>query len=264
MVKAHKEMPATGFCKLCGKKSALLESHVHPRLAYRRFAVERNGSPFVDLAELTRHQRQLKRRWFCRPCESKLEQGGETPTARWLDELTSALPARALYGPSLTYFAVSLAYRYALLELEDGEPSLTSRRILSKPIAIWRDFLKGARKQLGVYNMHGILVPSDEQNGPWEAALGGQVSYFDRLVLSRTGPLVTFGLLNKERLSQHEAKQWSVTELRPAGGTISVVRKSDNRWATTPEMRRMLDHTGKWCFDRTTEFQKSRTTPARL
>jgi hypothetical protein len=44
MVKPHKHNRGEGFCKLCSKHALLKESHIHPRLAYKRFAYGKNGT----------------------------------------------------------------------------------------------------------------------------------------------------------------------------------------------------------------------------
>jgi hypothetical protein len=118
----------------------------------------------------------------------------------------------------------------------------------------WRNVLLGKKKNVGVYTVHAMLVPSDGENGPWEAVLGGQVAYIDGLVLTRTGPLLIFGLLGKDGFTSLEAKQWSETEVPKLGGRIKVVRKSDNYWAITPALCQALNSTGRWCFDRTQQF----------
>ncbi len=256
MVKARKRKPGESFCKLCSKHASLMESHIHPRLAYKRFACGANGAPFIDLAKQKRHSSQLQRFWLCSDCEQRFEQRGETPTAKWLDNLPSMDRDYVNYGDHLSYFSCSLAFRYAHLELEEGKPPKANQEMLKKPLAIWREFLLGLRKQTSQFTTHGILVPADEENGPWEAALGGQVAYANKMIICRTGPLVTFSLLSRGNFSPSEMTQWSKNELVPAGGQIPIVRKANNHWATTPEMRFVLDLTGRWCYDQTAAFSK--------
>jgi hypothetical protein len=214
----------------------------------------KNSEPFIDLAEQKRHYSQLQRYWLCGECEGRFEKRGETPIAKWLDKLPSMDREFVEYGEYLPYFSHSLAFRYAHLELEESNPPRANREMLTKPLAVWRDFLLGRRKQTSQFTTHGILVPEDEENGPWEAALGGQVAYAHKMIICRTGPLVTFSILSKDNIALSEMKQWSKTELDTTGGQIPIVRKSNNHWATTPEMRFVLDLTGRWCYDQASEF----------
>jgi len=169
MVRAHKRLPALGLCRLCRQPRELERSHVHSRLAYRRFASDAPGTPFIDLAEMSRHNRQLQRRWFCRSCEAKFEHDGETPIASWLDRVDSLAQSEYEYGPFLHSFAASLVYRYCLLELEDGDPPTSNRALLTEPMHAWRELLL-RKKATGIYTLHGFLIPADQENGPWEAA----------------------------------------------------------------------------------------------
>jgi hypothetical protein len=259
MVKAYKSEAVSGECRLCRHHNQLERSHIHPRLAYKRFASENPGAPFLDLAELTRHNRQLRRRWFCRSCEQIFERGGETLTASWLDQVSKLTQPEYEYGPSLHTFAVSLVYRYCLLELEDGIPSTANREMLRRPMKVWREVLLGKKKNIGIYSVHGMLVPADDENGPWEAAVGGQVAYINGLVLTRTGPLILIGLLGKDGFSPFEARQWSATEVSNMGGRMRVVRKSDNFWALTPAICDALNVSGRWCHDRNQQFNAQQT-----
>jgi hypothetical protein len=255
MVKAHKDAPPLGFCKLCARRADLVESHVHSRLAYKRYAMNPRGGAFIDLAERRRHNFQLQRRWFCAECEGRFE---ESATARWLDKLQIASGPAISYDAFLKTFAVSLVYRYALLDPEDGKPPLVNLRMLTKPVEVWRDYLLRRRKDVGVYTVHGIIVPDDAKNGPWEAALGGQIVYCNELIITRTGPLVIFGLMSKKNLSPVEVRQWSETEISSAGGNLPIVRKSDNFWALTPEMCQALNTTGRWCIQQQIVINKAR------
>lgn len=254
MVKSRKVNCREGFCKLCNQYAPLEESHIHPRLAYKRYAYGEDNAPFIDLAEQKRHHSQLQRYWLCGECEDRFEKNGETPIARWLDKLPSMDRAFVEYDEYLPYFSYSLAFRYAHLELEESNPPRANREILKKPLSVWREYLLRRRKQTAQFTTHGILVPDDNENGPWEAALGGQVAYANKMIICRTGPLITFSILSRDRLVTSEMKQWSKTELITTGGQIPIVRKSNNHWTTTPEMRFVLDLTGRWCYDQTSEF----------
>jgi hypothetical protein len=119
----------------------------------------------------------------------------------------------------------------------------------------WRDVLLRRKSTTGIYTLHGFLVPADEENGRWEAALGGQIAYANGLVLTRTGPLTIIGLLQKD-FSEFEARQWSAIEILTRGGRLRVVRKSDHYWAISPALANALNHTGRWCNDRTLSFHR--------
>jgi hypothetical protein len=244
-------MPASGniqdgFCQLCAEWKSLRHSHVYPAFAYKRFVSDLTaGGSFADLAELRRHNRQFKHYWFCNNCESRF---GETETAAWLEAIPSAAPS-ATYGPHLFTYAVSVMLRCALRERQDGTVSQQYKSALSAPIKVWREYLLGKRKGVGVHTVHGFLAGQDENDAAWPTGLGGQVAYAEDLVITRTGPLVVFGLLAKTNLSVTEAKRWSATEISPSGGNILVVRKSDNYAGITLQMANTLNITEQWCIN---------------
>jgi hypothetical protein len=245
MVKAFIDGPLVDFCRLCRKHTELQESHVLPRMAYKRFAASSKGGAFLDVAEGSRHSRQLKRRWFCCDCEKAF---CETETAAWFDSLGDLCNERYDYGEFLRTFAISLSYRYALLELEDGAPPEANRAMLRKPMQIWRDVLLERRTSLGPYTVHGFLeTPSSVSN--WDPSLGGQTIYCHGLIVVRTGPLIIFGAFAKPRMSASEAACWSASEIN-AGNKINVVHRETGHPGLTQEMVATLNVVGEYCFNR--------------
>jgi hypothetical protein len=228
-----------------------VESHVHPRFAYKRFAADKlKGGSFVDLSEGARHNRQLVRNWFCEQCEKVFE---ETATAKWLDDLKDLSEKKYSYESFLLTFGVSLVYRYCLLDTEDGTPRLDNLRMLQRPFQVWRDFLLRKRKSLGPYTIHAFLEPSDSVNHR-DAMIGGQIIYNNGLVITRTGPLVLFGVIARSQLTSTEAKRWALTEIQFSDGFIDVIRKSDRHMGITEEMVYALNATGDYCLDRMASF----------
>jgi hypothetical protein len=228
-----------------------VESHVHSKLAYRRFAADpQNGGNFIDLSKLSRHNRQLRRRWFCGQCEDLF---AETKTASWFDNLGDLSAGEYNYGPFLQTFAVSLAYRYALLDLEDGVPNAKNREMLRRPMQYWRDFLLKKRTTLGSYSMHGFLEAKGSAVDS-DATLGGQVMYCNGMIIIRTGPLIVFGVIAKPRMSGTEAARWALTEILPVSGLLSVIHRAEKHPGITEEMAACLNVAGEYCMTRSIEF----------
>lgn len=237
-----------GFCKLCGKYfGALCNSHVLPRLAYKRFAINPDkGGQFNDLRLRKKHNRQLTEKWFCEACEKRF---GEDSSAKFLDNLKDKGSRAHHYDSDLFRFAVANSFRWTKYEKENGENSEAMQKLLKPALKKWRDYLLDKSNGVGRFTLHGFIVQSEPGDVPWESIMGGQVSFVQKLVLTRIGPFVVFGMLDKSGISPEEAKMLNKSELSPYGGTINVIRKSDKQSILSVDMADFLNSSEQWCID---------------
>jgi hypothetical protein len=208
-----------GLCHLCGKTRLLKDSHVWPRLAYRRFVTNPGGSgQFVDLYEQRISNKQYTRFWFCHDCEQRLGTW-ENYTARWLDRMARNPKAVHPYDERLLPFLTSISWR-SLKFYTPGEHRFAVESHWDAA-RVWRRHLLGKQLSLRSYTQHVFNI-IDNPFG-LDKMLGGAPPERTGLVISQTGPLVIVGILEPEKLTEEELPVWGNSKVRSAGGVIKPI-----------------------------------------
>jgi len=246
----------SGFCKLCNRKAVLVKSHIFPKFLYKRFAANQDrGGAFNDLGQLKRHNRQLRERWCCKECEKKF---GETEAADFLNLIQKADQQEYKYNSEIFRFVVSISWRWMLYEKEKSDNTEKVESLLKPALKRWRAYLRGDRKDIGKFTQHGFIYRSQQGDVPWEAMMGAQVFYDEKMVFFRIGPLTVFGLLDKRPMESSEAQRLSETQLDLNGGTLQVLEKLKVNHALTDSMCRILNQSEQWCIARSKKMPNPR------
>lgn len=232
-----------GICQLCMNKGTLCDSHVWPKFAYKRYVsdVKRGGS-FTDLYKQKHHNKQVTDYLFCTGCEQRLSLS-EKNARQFLERVERNPTCSHDYEALLHYFAVSISWRTALYNLRSG-PEKNTPAMLKKPRRYWREFLVGKRAAVRPYSQHGFIAfgqTIEGKDAEWHKSLGGQVFLKERLVLSRIGPLLLVGILDRGHLSMKEIRTWELSRLRRNGGVIGPIAKNCPEEALTSKFARLLN-----------------------
>lgn len=102
-----------GKCDLCSDFAELIEGHIWPKFAYKRFMSNlAQGGSFYDLQANRSTNRQMTQPFFCKKCDNEVLGGLERYTARWYDRFVGHVDSID-YDERLFGFAVSLSWRVA-------------------------------------------------------------------------------------------------------------------------------------------------------
>jgi hypothetical protein len=208
-----------GLCHLCGEQKPLKDSHVWPRLAYRRYVTNPGeAGRFVDLHEQRISNRQITRHWFCGDCEAILQRS-EDYAARLLDHMARNPKREHPYDERLLPFIVSISSRSLKFHTPGDHPRAVEGRW--DAARVWRRYLLGKPGGLGAYTQHVFNI-IDNPFG-LEKMLGGAVPARSGLVLSQIGPLIMVGILEPEKLTDEERAVWGNSTVRSSGGVIKPI-----------------------------------------
>src|SRR5262249_47177199 len=109
-----------GNCHLCGQRRELIDSHVWPKFAYKRYAADQSaGGSFVDLGKMRIHNLHEKRPWFCQDCDGVTLSQFEDYAAQFCRAIEARPTDPRPYNDRLLKFAVSISWRTSKLFLED-------------------------------------------------------------------------------------------------------------------------------------------------
>lgn len=205
-----------GMCHLCGKPGLLVDSHVWPKLAYKRYVTNPGGGgQFVDLHEGEIRNKQYTRNWFCRGCEITLQKS-EDFAARFLDRMARDPKNEHSYDERLLPFIVSISWRSLKFHTPGDHPRAVEGRWSAA--RAWRRYLLGKQGGLGAYTQHVFNILGNPFG--LEKMLGGAVPDRSGLVLSQIGPLIMVGILEPEKLTPEERAVWDNSRVRASGGVI--------------------------------------------
>lgn len=210
-----------GICQLCGQTDEIINSHIWPRFAYKRYVSDlRKGGQFLDLQTGNPNaQKQYTRPWFCEHCDRDVLGKDEKYAAEFCNKLEKNPTDAHAYDGCLSSFAVSISWRTVKSWREgrrrsgDGLTDKASRR--------WKDYLRGKERNLGPYTQHLFIV--FDRDASMHKGLGGGVFTDENLVLSQIGPLFIIGLLDRKHLSVTDLDVWSHSKLLEEGGTIKPI-----------------------------------------
>jgi hypothetical protein len=232
-----------GICELCKNKRELLDSHYWSKFAYKRYVSNQaRGGRFVDLRILKHHNKQATDYLLCQDCEERFCVS-ETGTAQFLSRVEINATSDHHYGESLHYFAVSISWRTAMYYLRSSGPS-ERPAVLQPACRYWSRYLLEKRKDVGPYSQHAFIAFGEAipgKDAEWHKMIGGQLFLKENLVLSRIGPLLIVGLLDRRQLSLQEIRIWELSRLRPTAGTIRPISKHRREECLTPSFAGLLN-----------------------
>ncbi len=158
----------TPICKLCGKGPAVL-SHVIPKFA-ATWIKKVAPSPYLRAADKPNLRKEdgIKERLLCVECENMFSKLGEHKFAeRIFQPFRTDLKLKSDYGGWLLYFAVSLAWRTSVVNIQalrQNKPHLAPH--VDDAIQYWAAYLKGEHNKIQPYEHHLFLLGEDLQNTP--------------------------------------------------------------------------------------------------
>ena len=231
---------AIGTCQLCGQRREIVDSHVWPKFAYKRFVSNvTKGGQFIDLHTGNLNaQKQYTCPWFCEVCDRDVLGTNERYAAEFCDRLAKAPMDLHSYDGRLLRFVVSISWRAAKFWHERLRHSPDQKA--KKAYKRWKDYLRGKADDLGPYTQHLFVVFDPEV--PLHKGLGGQVFPEDCAVVSQIGPLFMVGLLDRSHLPLDYLEMWSHSMVSEDGGTIKPVSEWRVGSTVTPDFARFL----KW------------------
>lgn len=222
---AHRHRTRTGImkngqCLLCGNTRPLVNSHVFPKFAYKRYVSDLSaGGQFVDLKKLRMANAQYKRPWLCEKCDNEVLGGMEGYAAKFCDQLEERPTGTHTYDYRLVQFATSISWRVTRYFIEGHAGRLPDN--IKSACRQWKEYLRGKRSQLGPYSQHVFIVFA--QGVEFHKGLGGQVFPDENTVFSQIGPLFIVGLFGRGHLDSSEIKVWDHSKLSVTGGQITPV-----------------------------------------
>jgi hypothetical protein len=212
---------AVGICQLCGQHTEIINSHIWPRFAYKRYVSDlKKGGQFLDLQTgNTNAQKQYTLPWFCECCDRDVLGKNEKYAAEFCDMLEKRPTETHSYDGRFLSFAVSISWRTvkscwkARGSNGDGSVHTASQR--------WKDHLRGKKQNLGPFTQHLFIV--FDRDASLHKGLGGGVFAAERLVLSQIGPLFIIGLLDRKHIPVADLDVWSHSKLSEEGGTVTPI-----------------------------------------
>src|SRR5438552_1535877 len=104
----------TGECKLCGGYGELVEGHIWPAFAYKRYVSElQKGGSFADMMKVNWSNSQYQKYWFCRKCDNELLGGIESYGAKFTSQFEEGAVKTYVYNDKLLPFVTSISWRIA-------------------------------------------------------------------------------------------------------------------------------------------------------
>jgi hypothetical protein len=225
------EIMALANCHLCGQPAELVESHVWPKFAYKRYVSDLSkGGSFLDLRKGAISNAQYKRAWFCPTCDNERLGSVENSAAGFCRTLEAGQSAPVRYDDRFLRFATSVSWRTLKLWMEEQptRPTESLKRVLRQ----WKDFLNEKKNDVGPFTQHLFVVFGALVD--WHKALGGTVFSREQVVLSQVGPLFIAGLLERNHLNASERRSWDHSKIARSGGQFTPVKA----WRVPTELTR--------------------------
>ena len=205
-------MPTDGQCRLCHESKVLVESHIFPAGAYKRYVSDQSkGGSFLNLKYMNVRPKQFTRNWLCTDCERRLNEKGEKYFFTLID---SGVPI-ADYERALYYFAVSVSWRSALFYFETN----AGIQHVKAAIEQWRKYLYGESSTAEPYSQYLLSIQSAKWEH-WNRAVGGFAMPNLHLAFSIVGPYLILGITNPRAFTDIAMTMLSHAQLEPAGGKI--------------------------------------------
>lgn len=156
-------MDVQGACRLCFESGPLRDGHVVPAFVFR-WLKKTAATPYLvgrDNPNL-RLQDGLKRYWFCPPCEQFIGRFERAVERKLFTRIVAEMPVPYSYGPWLSRFAASVAWRTLALYSEYGDSfdyfNQEQRQLVPAALESWRAFTRGEASTPGIHELHFLTV----------------------------------------------------------------------------------------------------------
>lgn len=157
-------MQQRGTCRLCGSDGLELQlSHILPAFVFRWMrGSSATGHMRSGEEPNLRVQDGWKERWLCSSCENEIGKAERQFAEQFFLPVVEGRPPPCdEYGPWLLKFCVSVTWR-VLLRFRDMDPfedySSEDYDLLERAAAVWREYLRGRRPDLGAFRQHLFIV----------------------------------------------------------------------------------------------------------
>jgi hypothetical protein len=150
-----------GQCRMCCNVRLLVEGHIVPSFVYR-WLKETSATGFLRTGENPNIRKQdgWKRYWFCRECEDQMGRFEKPFSNQLFPLLTTDQPGPYRYGPWLSRFAATVAWRTVLLYMERADAfelfTTEQKALLPSALEHWRAFARGEAETPGMHELHFI------------------------------------------------------------------------------------------------------------
>ena len=242
-------MPTQGACRLCLRSKQLVESHVFPASAYKRFVSDqRKGGSFLNLRYMNAGPKQFTRNWLCSDCERNLDGKGEKYFFNLID---SGVPI-AEYEEPLYHFAVSISWRCALLHFENDQETEHPNAAIEE----WRKYLLGELPTAEPYSQYLLSIQSAKWQH-WNRAVGGFAMPSIHLVFSTLGPYMVLGITNPHEFTVSDAAILAPARLNATGGKIQFDDSMTDAAYGIRQVKLAIDFWMEVGFNKLTQFAQN-------
>jgi hypothetical protein len=204
-----------GTCKLCGKEGDLLNGHIAPRFAYKRFITGKGGRYF-DSDKDKFETRQRTAYMFCRECENLLTGNLDCLGARFLARFEADPYSPHLYDAQFLRWAVSLSLRALFGEILDHAERISAAH---DAMGQWKGLLLGQKPSVGPFAQH-VFLRYFEEGSHFQKILDWDFFPEQGLTFFKIGPLVVFGLTRRANWPRREKRTADISMVRLDGGYI--------------------------------------------
>jgi hypothetical protein len=148
---------------MCAKTATLEAGHIVPAFVWR-WLIKTAALPYVRTAEEPNRRLQdgWKRHWLCRACEDQIGRFEKAFSEELFPLVVTEKKAPYGYGPWLSRFIASIAWRTLLLYSERGESfeflRPEHRALVPQALERWRAFVLGEADTPGVHELHFISL----------------------------------------------------------------------------------------------------------
>jgi hypothetical protein len=211
-----------GTCRLCGRNGPLFNGHVWPAWAYRMYAAQvHRGGRFLRVDEGTLDNHPERYYWFCPTCENVVLGGWDKYASQICAQIGKSPTSAVVYDERFLKFAVSIAWRTAMAELErHKEADVPEVRAACRQ---WKSYLLGNNRRVEPFSQHIFIIHDAKLRR--HNVLGGNIFPKHGFVFTEIGPLSMFGLLGRSGLDLKEIRIWDTSMFRSEGGIIQPVRE---------------------------------------
>ncbi len=207
---------STSVCWLCDQTAKLCESHIIPKFVFR-WLIETGGSPYLRSGARpnVRQQDGDKHHIYCKNCEDRFSKWENAFSQKYFSPATLREDIRGPYGPWLSRFTASLAFRTIQSQRYRGILSQyddTSLGFVEAAEKRWKDFLLDRAKHPAENRLFliylGYFDSFDADNLPsnWNSwvhrSVERDVIYTENgkfiATFSKLGPLILLGRVHDQ------------------------------------------------------------------
>ncbi len=205
----------SGTCKLCGKDGNLLDGHIAPKFAYKRYITSAGGRYF-DSGKDKFETKQRTAYMFCCKCENILTGGLDCSGAKFLKQFEAEPHMPRFYDEQFLRWTVSLSLRALISDGLDHPDRLPATH---EAIELWKGYLLHQRPSVGFFTQYAFLRYFEE-GSHFQKLLDWDFLPEEGLTFFKMGPLVVFGLTRRPNWSKGDRRAADASLVRWEGGYI--------------------------------------------